>query len=138
MYLIDTNVISELRKVKSGRANAGVTAWAATVPTTSLYLSVITIQELELGVLRKEARDPAQGAVLRTWLDGQVLPAFTGRTLPITTEIAQRSAQLSMPQQRPFADSLIAATALEHGYMLVTRNVADMQGTGVKIVNPFQ
>ncbi|MFC6619303.1 type II toxin-antitoxin system VapC family toxin [Deinococcus radiophilus] len=138
MYLLDTNVISELRKVKSGRANEGVVAWSQTVTTAELYLSVITVQELELGVLLKERRDLQQGAVLRKWLDGQVLPAFAGRILPITLEIARRTANLNVPQQRAFYDSLIAATALEHGYTLVTRNEADMQGTGVEIVNPFQ
>ena len=137
MYLLDTNIVSELRKVKSGRADPGVVAWSQTVPTAGLYLSAISIQELELGVLLKERRDTEQGAVLRQWLEGQVLPAFAGRVLPVTLEIARRCAGLNVPQQKPVYDSLIAATALEHGYILVTRNVSDMQGTGAQVLNPF-
>ena len=137
MHLLDTNVVSELRKVRSGRANPGVVAWSQTVPTASLYLSVITVQELELGVLLKERRDPQQGVVLRKWLEAQVLPAFAGRILPVILDVAREAARLNVPQQRPFYDSLIAATALEHGYTLVTRNEADMQGTGVQLLNPF-
>lgn len=137
MYLLDTNVISELRKVESGRANPGLSAWAASIDVAALYLSVLTVQELELGILRLERRDAAQGALLRNWLEHQVLPAFAGRILPVSLPISRRCAALNVPDSRPLADSLIAATALEHDLLLVTRNVSDMVGTGVRLLNPF-
>src|SRR4051794_24275524 len=97
MYLLDTNVVSELRKAKSGRADRHVAIWAATLPSSSLFLSVITILELELGVLLMERRDAAQGTVLRAWLDLRVLPAFAGRVLPIDINVSRRCAKLHVP-----------------------------------------
>lgn len=137
MYLLDTNVISELRKARSGRAEPRVVRWAERVPPVLMYLSVITVQELEAGVCRAERRDAAQGAVLRRWLEQQVLPAFAGRLLPVDVAVARRSGQLHGAQSRPASDALIAATALEHGLILVTRNVADFAPMGVKLVNPW-
>lgn len=137
MYLLDTNVVSELRKARAGRAHEKVTAWAATAPVASLFVSVITIQELEIGILLAERRDPPQGAILRTWLEGHVLPAFADRVLPIDMPIARRSATLHVPDPRPVRDALIAATALVHGFTLVTRNVGDFEPTGVKILDPW-
>ena len=138
MYLLDTNVVSELRKVKSGRADPNVTRWAGRVLTPELYLSVVTVQELEHGVLLKERRDATQGALLRTWLDAQVIPAFAGRLLPVTVPIARQCAALNVPDPRPQRDGLIAATALVHGLTMVTRNVRDFQGTGVTLLDPWQ
>ena len=137
MYLLDTNVVSELRKIRLGKADHHVADWAEGVDATDLYLSVITIQELEIGVLRAERRDLSQGAVFRAWLNDQVLPAFTDRILPIDTAVAQRSARLHVPDPRPVRDGLIAATALVHGMTVVTRNVADFEVTGVPILNPW-
>lgn len=137
MYLLDTNVVSELRKAKAGKADRNVTAWAERVPATSLFLSVITIHELELGVLLIERRDPTQGAILHSWLDEHVLPAFSGRILAVDTTVAQRSAALHVPDPRPVRDAFIAATALVHGMMVVTRNVADFESTGVAVINPW-
>ena len=137
MYLLDTNVVSELRKIRLGKADGYVADWADSVDATDLYLSVITIQELEIGVLRAERRDPSQGAVFRAWLNGHVLPAFTDRILPIDTAVAQRSARLHVPDPRPVRDGLIAATALVHGMTVVTRNVADFEATGVSTLNPW-
>jgi hypothetical protein len=137
MYLLDTNVVSELRKAKAGKADKNVTAWADSVSATSLFLSTITILELETGILLVERRDPTQGAVLRTWLDSHVLPAFSGRILAIDVAVAQRCAKLHVPDPRADRDSLIAATALVHGMTVVTRNVADFEPTGVEIFNPW-
>ena len=137
MYLLDTNVVSELRKVRLGKADVHVAEWADSVDAADLHVSVITLQELETGVLLVERRDPAQGAVLRAWLDAQVLPAFNGRILSIDTAVAQRSARLHVPDPRPVRDALIAATALVHGMTVVTRNVADFEPTGVVVLNPW-
>ena len=138
MYVLDTNVISELRKAKDGKADRNVTAWAASVPPSSLFLSVITILELETGTLLVERRDKTQGAALRTWLNNHVLPAFSGRILAVDTAVAQRCAQLHVPQPGADRDALIAATALTHGMTVVTRNMADFEPTGVAIHNPWQ
>lgn len=137
MFLLDTNVVSELRKVRLGRADKNVARWADSVEATDLYLSVITIQELEIGVLLVERRDPAQGMVLRGWLNGHVLPAFDGRILDVDTAIARRSARLNVPEPRLVRDGLIAATALVHGMTVVTRNVADFAPTGAVVLDPW-
>ena len=137
MFVLDTNVVSELRKVRQGRADPGVVAWADQVDASELYLSVITLQELEIGVLLIERRDPAQGAVLRAWLDRQVLPSFAGRILAIDEAVALRGAALHVPHARPVRDGLIAATALVHRMPVVTRNEADFSPTGVPTLNPW-
>jgi len=137
MYLLDTNVVSELRKAKAGRADLNVAAWADEIPPSSLFLSVITLEELEIGVRLAERRDPPQGATLRAWLDNRVVPAFADRVLPISIEIARRSAALHVPDPRPFRDTLIAATALVHGMTIVTRNTDDFEPTGVDLLNPW-
>ena len=137
MYLLDTNVVSELRKVRRGRADAQVARWAQEVAVAQLYISVITVHELEIGVLLLQRRDLAQGAVLRSWMDDYVLPAFAGRILPVDTAVVQRSAQLHVPDPQPFRDGLIAATALVHGMTVVTRNVADFARTEVALLNPW-
>lgn len=137
MYLLDTNVISELRKAKSGKVDTNVVAWANSVPATSLFLSVITILELETGMLLVERRDSAPGAVLRSWLNAHVLPAFADRILSVDTAVAQRCAQLHVPDPRSDRDAIIAATALVHGMTVVTRNVDDFEPTGVEILNPW-
>lgn len=137
MYLLDTNIVSELRKIRSGKADAQVALWAENLDATDMYLSVITLQELEIGVLLAERRDPTQGAVFRAWLNDHVLPAFAGRILAVDTAIALRSARLHVPDPRPVRDGLIAATALVHGMTVVTRNVADFEPTGVATLNPW-
>ena len=138
MYLLDTNVVSELRKAGAGKADRQVTAWATGVPPSVLFLSAITILELEIGVLRIERRDAAHGALLRGWLASHVLPAFADRILPIDTAVAQRCARLHVPAPRADRDALIAATALVHGLTVVTRNVADFEPTGVPLLNPWE
>jgi len=138
MYIVDTNVVSELRKIRSGKADRNVARWAESIDATDLYLSAITIQELEIGVLLAERRDAVQGAMLRTWLNSHVMPAFSGRILSIDTLVAQCSARLHVPDPRPVRNGLIAATALVHGMTIVTRNVADFAVTGAQILNPWE
>ncbi|WP_238945867.1 type II toxin-antitoxin system VapC family toxin [Vandammella animalimorsus] len=137
MYLLDTNVLSELRKVQSGKADPQVAAWARSVDAADLFISAITVMELELGVLSIERKDAAQGALLRAWLERRVLPEFATRTLPIDTAVAQRCARLHVPDRRAERDALIAATALVHGMRVATRNLADFAPTGVPLVNPW-
>lgn len=137
MYLLDTNVVSELRKAKSGKSDKNVKIWAESVPSASLFLSSITVLELETGILQLERRDATQGAMLRTWLDNHVLPAFSGRILAIDVAVAQQCAKLHVPDPRSDRDALIAATALVHRMTVVTRNVADFENTGVEILNPW-
>jgi len=137
MFVLDTNVISELRKVRTGKADRNLAAWSSTVDAPTLFVSAITIMELETGVLQIERRDPVQGALLRAWLDGHVLPEFASRVLPVDTAVAQRCARLHVPDRRSERDALIAATALVHGMTVVTRNVADFAATGVAVVNPW-
>ncbi len=138
MYLLDTNIISELRKAKSGKADKNVVTWADSIPVINLYLSVITILELETGILLVERRDPTQGAVLRSWLNSHVFPAFSDRILAFDTSVAQRCAKLHVPDPRSDRDAIIAATALVHGMTVVTRNTGDFDATGVSILNPWE
>lgn len=137
MYILDTNVVSELRKIRLGKTDKCVADWADSVDASDLYLSAITIQELEIGILLAERRDPSQGAIFRAWMSSHVLPAFSGRILVVDTAVALRSARLHVPDPRPVRDGLIAATALVHGMTVVTRNVIDFQATGAAILNPW-
>lgn len=136
MFVLDTNVVSELRKVRLGKADKHVAEWADGVAASDLYLSVITVEELEIGTLLAERRDPVQGAMFRAWLEHYVLPVFAGRILPVDTAVARRSARLHVPDPRPLRDGLVAATALVHSMTVVTRNLADFEPTGVPLLNP--
>lgn len=136
MYLLDTNVVSELRK--ADKADQRVRNWSQTLPAASLYLSVISILELEIGVLLIERRDRKQGQILRSWMDAHVLPTFAGRILAIDTTVAQRCAALHIPNPRSDRDSLIGATALVNGMTVVTRNVNHFQPMGVAVLNPWE
>lgn len=135
MFVLDTNVISHLRR--PDKANPNVLAWAASKPVSSFFLSAISLLELELGILRTERKDRRQGLVLRKWFDDQVLWRFTGRILSMDTAVAMRSAQLHVPDPRAERDAIIAATALMHGMTVVTRNVDDFKPTGVPVLNPW-
>lgn len=135
MYLLDTNVVSELRR--PDKADPRVRDWAARIPVSELYLSVITIFEIELGIRQVERRDTDQAVHLRAWLENQIVPRFDERIVPIDTAIAQRCAELHVPDPRADRDAFIAATALVHGMTVVTRNVADFEATGAPLVNPW-
>jgi len=141
MYLLDTNVVSELRKVPSGRANSGVVAWAQANSAQLLFISAITLMELKKGVLLKARNDPKAGEILGNWLEQRVSLAFQGRVLPVDERVALVNASFHVPVPRPLADSLIAATAKVHGLSLVTRNVKDFaefqQTHGLHIVDPW-
>jgi hypothetical protein len=138
MYILDTNVVSELRKIHTGKADGRVSAWVQTVNISELYVSVITVQELEIGVRLMERRDKAQGRVFRAWLNNQALPVFSERILPIDTAVALRSASLHVPNPQPIRDRLIAATALVHGMTVVTRNISDFKSSRVPVLNPWE
>src|SRR5216110_1123769 len=135
MFILDTNVVSELRKAKKTHQN--VKKWAQPLSAAGLYISVISVLELEIGILLIERRDQEQGRILRTWMDRHVLPTFSGRILAIDTAVAQRCAMLHVPNSRSDRDALIAATALVHGLTVATRNVADFEGMGIGVQNPW-
>ena len=137
MFVLDTNVVSELRKVRLGRANVQVARWADTVDANTLYISAITVLELKLGILLIEHRDAKQARGLRNWLDEHVLPEFADRILPVDAVVARRCAHLHVPDPRSERDALIAATALVHGMTIVTRNASDFAATGVKVFDPW-
>jgi len=138
MYLLDTDVVCELRKVHAGKGNPNVAAWNESVESVETFLSSITIHELEVGTLLLERKDRRQGAILRAWLDTKVLPEFDERILAIDVAVAQRCAKLHVPDPKPMRDSLIAATALVHGMTVVTRNVSDFKPMGVEVLNPWE
>ena len=138
MYLLDTNVVSEMRKISARRADRSVTAWSNSVAAPEMYVSAVTIEELETGVLGIERWDAAQGELFRRWMEDQVLTVFEGRVLPIDTRVVRKSAGLHVPDRRPVCDGFIAATALVHGLILVTRNAEVFEPMGVKFVNPWE
>lgn len=135
MYLLDTNVVSALRVRRE--ANEPVWNWASSTETSTQFLSVISVLELERGTVQLERRDSAQGAILRAWLDDQVMPAFADRVIGIDSTIARLCARLHVPDRKPERDAFIAATALVRGYAVVTKNARDFQGAGVKLINPW-
>ena len=137
MYLLDTNVISELRKSADGRINKGVQSWAEAIFPELMFISAITILELEIGVLQIERRDKKQGAVLRSWLNRNVLPAFSERVLPVDLAVAQRCASLHVPNPKSERDAMIAASAIENRMTIITRNVSDFSQSGVKVFDPW-
>lgn len=137
MYLLDTNVISELRKAGDGKADPAVVAWVASIDAGEMFISALTVMELEIGILRIERRDALQGARLREWFENRVCPEFQDRTFGIDAAIARRCAHLHVPDPKSERDALIAATALEHGLTVVTRNTDDFTATGVSLINPW-
>jgi predicted nucleic acid-binding protein len=135
MYLLDTNVISELRVPK--RTDPQLLAWTEHQDETSFFLSVMTVLEIQYGALLLARRDAKAGKVFRRWVEESVLAKFADRILPATVDIALACARLHIPDRRGERDAWIAATALAHNLTVVTRNVRDFSGTGVKLVNPW-
>lgn len=135
MFLLDTNVLSELRRPE--RAHQAVAQWAGSIPVTEFFVSAISVLEVERGALRMARKDAAQGKVLKAWIDAQILTRFEGRILPVDAAVALRCAPLHVPDPKPERDALIAATALVHSLTLVTRNVEDFAATGVRLLNPW-
>lgn len=133
-YLLDTNVLSDARK----QAHPPLNAWLAAQPRADLAISVIALLEIERGVLRLERRDQASGAHLRAWLSTVVPAAFAGTILPVDERVARRAARLHVPDPMPEMDALVAATALEHGLALVTRNTRDFQRAGINLLDPWK
>jgi toxin FitB len=136
-FLLDTNVVSELRKSEQ-RVERAVRSWAAAQHVDALYISVITVMELEIGVGRAERRDARQGSALRQWLEGRVIEAFEYRILPVDLSVARRSAVFHVPDPCPERDALIGATALVHDLVVVTRNESDFDRFGVRTINPWR
>lgn len=137
MLLLDTNVVSEFRKTASGRIDPNVAAWVASAAAMPMFISAVTLMELEIGVLAMERRDQRQGALLRAWLSNQVISEFEDRILAFDEAAALRCAALHVPNPRPDRDAMIAATALEHSLIVATRNVADFASMGVRFVDPW-
>ncbi len=137
MFLLDTNIISESRKLGSPRIDPHVAEWLGQIDVEATYVSAMTIFELERGVRQMERRDAKQGAALRRWLDDQIMPTYEHRTLPLSREVALICAGLHIPDPKSERDAWIAATALGAGLTLVSRNVADFAGMGVELINPF-
>lgn len=135
MFLLDTNVVSELRR--PDRADPGVVGWATRTPPGDMFLSAVTVLELDMGALRLGRRDAAQARVIQQWIEGRVLTAFADRILAVDSAVARRCALLHVPDPRPFRDSLIAATALVHGFTVVTRNRTDFEPMAVPVLNPW-
>lgn len=136
MFLLDTNVVSELRRPH--RTNPNVAKWADSVSPSDLFLSSISILELETGALLLARRHGGQGGLIRQWIEERVLTAFAERILAVDTTVARRCALLHVPDPKPYRDSLIAATALVHRLIVVTRNRADFEPMGVAVLNPWE
>jgi toxin FitB len=133
-YLLDTSVVSELRKREP---DTRVLAWYAAVPPADLYLSVLTIGEIRLGVERLRRRDPPQAARLERWLTGLNL-SYRDRIVAVDASIAEEWGRINVPDPLPVVDGLLAASAIAHDWTLVTRNVRDVQRCGVRLLNPFE
>lgn len=135
MYIVDTNVVSELRKQR--KTDPQVLHWFRQQSGDNFYLSVITILEAEQGFLKLQRYDKPQAASLRTWIDHHLLESFSGRILSIDTQTAQYCARMHVPDRKSYGDGVIAATALVHNFTVVTRNMADFESTGAKLLNPW-
>lgn len=137
MLLLDTNVVSELRKVASGKADPNVAVWNETIDPAETFISSVVLHELEIGVRLMEYNDPIAGKILRNWLENTVIETFSGRILPLDGAAAVQAAKWHIPDPKPINDAYIAAIAFTRRMTLVTRNVKDFEGMGVALVNPW-
>ena len=138
MYLLDTNVVSELRLLSRGRGDQNVASWARSIPAITMYLSAITVEEIERGIVLAERSDPRKGSALRSWFEETVLPSFADRTLVVDVAVARRAARLQVPDPISYPDALIGATAIEHGFTLVTRNTKHFRRfAGLSLLDPW-
>jgi toxin FitB len=138
MYLLDTNIISESRKLGTSRIDRHAAQWLSQVDVEVTFISAMTIFELERGVRQMERRDAQQGAVLRRWLSDQIMTTYEQRTLPLSRAVALICAGLHIPNPKSERDAWIAATAIDAGLSVVSRNVSDFAGIGVGLINPFE
>ncbi|WP_225756254.1 type II toxin-antitoxin system VapC family toxin [Cardiobacterium sp. Marseille-Q4385] len=138
MYLLDTNIVSELRKLETGKIHPQVYRWIKSNGFTHTYISAVTLAEIQTGILSLARKDKAQAASLDNWFANRLLPAYRTKTLPVDTKVALIYAQLNVPNKRPINDAYIAATAIAHKLKLVTRNIQDFQGMPITLENPFE
>jgi PIN family toxin-antitoxin system, toxin component len=138
MYLLDTNIVSELRKLETGKIHPQVYRWIKSNGFTHTYISAVTLAEIQTGILSLARKDKAQAASLDNWFTNRLLPAYRTKTLPVDTKVALIYAQLNVPNKRPINDAYIAATAIAHKLKLVTRNIQDFQGMPITLENPFE
>lgn len=138
MYLLDTNIVSELRKLETGKIHPQVYRWIKSNGFTHTYISAVTLAEIQTGILSLARKDKAQAASLDNWFTNRLLPAYRTKTLPVDTKVALIYAQLNVPNKRPINDAYIAATAIAHKLKLVTRNIQDFQGMPIILENPFE
>ncbi len=138
MFLLDTNVISQLRHLSTTRMNQQVNQWLQSIHLEDAFLSVFSLFELEKGILLKQRKDPLQANILRQWLSANIMPVFKDRVLLFDSQLSELAASLHVPDPKPEIDSFIAATALHHGFTLVTRNVQDFESMNVSLLNPWE
>lgn len=138
MYLLDTNIISEIRKLAKNKCDKNVADWVRSTSKDLMFTNAVVMMELERGVMSIERKDTTQGELLRHWFEMDVKPAFHGKILKIDEQTAQICAKLHIPDYAPENDAWIAACAIQHNLVLVTRNTADFARTGVKLFNPFE
>ena len=138
MYLLDTNIISELKKLDSGKIHPQVQRWAYSINLMQTKVSVVSIIEIRTGILSLARKGQAQAASFDNWFTNRLLPAYRTRTLSVDTEVALICAQLHIPTKRPINDAYIAATAIAHNLTPVTRNMRDFQGLPLMLENPFE
>ena len=137
MFLLDTNVISDMRKIDSGRADSHVSTWIDELDASDFYVSVVTLAELDYCIRFKHRRYPNQSLFLRRWFNHSVLPFFEDRIVTIDFQVAMKYSEINVPNHLPDRDSWIAATALVHNFVVVTRNTKDFEASGVALYTPW-
>jgi len=137
MYLLDTNVVSEIRKIRQNKTNQNVVAWLSRVQKESLYTNAVVLMEIERGILRLENIDPQQADRFKNWYHSAVKPMFHERILPIDEATATVCSRLHVPDLSPENDAWVAASAIQYDLTLVTRNTRDFGHSNLRVLNPF-